>query len=178
LTTTAGNASPQLPAKAERIRAAVNDPKLLAPALQSAVINCNKHPAKNAGRVPKYNPTGTQIKFYVNHVYNGHTPIPRMKVPQLKTPLLMVAISSLNSFDMITIAEVIPAWTQGPSIANTITGIKAAIFFHWGQLRGSLGSSAGWGTRTMSLFALVLRLGPPKVRKERHEVPSTSFVVP
>ena len=36
--------------------------------------------------------------------------------------------------------------------------MNATLFFQGGQLRGSLGSSFGWGTSTMSVFSLLFRV--------------------
>jgi hypothetical protein len=54
------------------------------------------------------------------------------------------------------IPEPIPAITQFVRPAKQQRDIKARAFFHFGQLRGSLGSSLGCGTSTISVLALSL----------------------
>ena len=83
---------------------------------------------------------------------NAHTPAPRAKTLQLTIAWMVSLKSRLNSIVNRMIAEPMPPMTQVPTKVKTIIVENARVFFHAGQLRGSLTSSEGWGIRTMSFL--------------------------
>ena len=159
LTIIAGSTSAQHRANAEIMRAASRLWKLLARAAQINVMKRISVAESKAGRVPKCRAMGTQQKTYREWVVKneGFTPRPRSKILQLITPSTVVFKSVWNSSIKRTIAVLTAPIIQPASIAKRLIVVKAQYFFQRGQLRGSLGSSVGWGTRTISEFSLLLK---------------------
>ena len=107
------------------------------------------------------------------------TPNPRVKTTQVMSPSTTVCKSNWNSSRRRTTAVPGPATIQFVRAANQMIGIKAAAFFHLGQLRGSLMSSEGWGISLMSEFLLCLNWLVSWISYEILLcVPSTSCSVP
>src|SRR5438045_4076187 len=83
------------------------------------------------------------------------TAMPRVKTHQLIIPLMARLRSTWNSSMIEGIPMEIPPRTQPATKAKRQTVLKATIFFHFGQLRGSLTSLEGAGTRITSAAVLL-----------------------
>jgi hypothetical protein len=70
----------------------------------------------------------------------------------------MVVFKSVwNSFIKRIIEVLTPPIAQPPSIQKRDIAMKTTVFFQFGQLRGSFGSSVGCGIRTISEFCLFFK---------------------
>jgi hypothetical protein len=92
--------------------------------------------------------------LYISTESVGITARPIVRTIQLTNPLTASVKSTWKSSMMRTRAAPIPARIHIERNVNTWMIIKAAAFFYWGQLRGSLGSSEGCGTSWISVPAL------------------------
>jgi len=118
---------------------------------QTTVPKKPKVQMRNTGRRPIDIPSGTQKKFYPSvHSRKHHTPNPSVRIHQLTVPRVVSVKSVWNSFVRRSIAGPIPTITHPVMRTKKLIAMKAEIFLHAGQLRGSLGSLEGCGTSTIS----------------------------
>jgi len=106
------------------------------------------------------------------------TATPRVKILQLTNPVTVVFKSLPNSVIRRTSAAPTPPIAHVHKRVNTRMVEKARLFFHAGQLRGSLISSEGCGIRTMSFLVLSRSASAISKVYRKMELPSTSLTVP
>jgi hypothetical protein len=115
-----------------------------------ALVTANNNvPPTNRCRLPQMRPVGTKIK--------ADRPTPRRYHP-VSSAICANFLEKSSDSGSVLAARIGPSDVAKMAVRDRMKVMRSR--FHRGQLRGSLGSSDGWGTRMMGTGPLVSYLRP------------------